>query len=180
MWFWLLALAGLGLDLATKELVFTRFASGEDLHVIRGCFTIHRQEGLNRGALFGLANSPETGAIANRVFAAISGLAILGIVCWSLRSAFASDRWLCLALGCILGGAAGNFYDRVVHGGVRDFLWVYYERGPGDMPFNWPVFNLADAWLVIGAGLLLFQAFFLPHGEKLVASGSSTQPVGNA
>jgi lipoprotein signal peptidase len=45
----------------------------------------------------------------------------------------------------------GNLYDRVVFGGVRDFLHFY--------KFEWPVFNIADCCLVLGAGLLLVQAF---------------------
>jgi lipoprotein signal peptidase len=59
---------------------------------------------------------------------------------------------LCAALGLILAGTLGNLYDRVLFGGVRDFLhWYRY--------FNWPVFNLADSCLVVGAGLLLAHAF---------------------
>ena len=78
----------------------------------------------------------------------------------------------------ILGGAAGNFFDRVVFGGVRDFLWVYYQNAQtGELDFNYPVFNLADAWLVMGAALLLFQAFFLapakPHAGAETPTASS-------
>jgi lipoprotein signal peptidase len=52
----------------------------------------------------------------------------------------------------ILAGTLGNFYDRIVFNGVRDFLhWNYL--------FDWPVFNIADCCLVCGAGLLLLQAF---------------------
>jgi signal peptidase II len=44
------------------------------------------------------------------------------------------------ALGLVLGGAAGNLYDRVVFGAVRDFLDLGW----------WPVFNLADSAIVVG------------------------------
>ena len=49
-------------------------------------------------------------------------------------------------------GTLGNFYDRVVFNGVRDFLHWNYR-------FDWPVFNIADCCLVCGAALLLVQAF---------------------
>lgn len=65
---------------------------------------------------------------------------------------------LCIALGLITAGAIGNFYDRIVFGGVRDFLHFYW--------FEFPVFNVADCGLVVGAGLLFIQAMFAPPEEK--------------
>jgi len=90
--------------------------------------------------------------LANGGFAVISLLAALAIVYWCSQKTTARDRWLCSALGLILAGTLGNLYDRLVFGGVRDFIhWDYF--------FNWPVFNVADCCLVCGACLLLIQAF---------------------
>jgi signal peptidase II len=50
-----------------------------------------------------------------------------------------------IGIGAFLGGATGNVLDRLARGAVVDFVAI----GP------WPVFNLADAALVAGAGLLL-------------------------
>ena len=108
-----------------------------------------RMPRVNHGALFGLGNQHEREA--NRVFALISVLAGLAIVGWSFRRTTSSDRLLCAALGLILAGTLGNLYDRVVFGGVRDFLYFY--------KIEWPVFNIADCCLVCGAFLLLAQAF---------------------
>jgi signal peptidase II len=109
---------------------------------------------VNHGALFGFLRDYETAA--NRGFALISLLAAAAIIFWSSQKSTAKDRWLCAALGLILAGTLGNFYDRMLFNGVRDFLhWNYY--------FDWPVFNLADCCLVTGACLLLVQAFLLPH-----------------
>jgi len=111
--------------------------------------------GVNKGALFGWLNdsavvSPEA---ANLVFSLISVVAATAIVLWSARPAARHDRLLCTALGLILAGTLGNLYDRLVFGGVRDFLHFHWDR------FDWPVFNLADCCLVCGAFLLLMQAF---------------------
>src|SRR6202011_3377274 len=104
----------------------------------------------NHGALFGFLRERTTAA--NGAFALISLLAAAAIIYWSRQKSTAKDGWLCAALGLILAGTLGNFYDRVLFDGVRDFLhWNYL--------FDWPVFNIADCCLVCGAGLLLLQAF---------------------
>jgi signal peptidase II len=59
-----------------------------------------------------------------------------------------------IALSLILGGAAGNLWDRVVSGRVVDFLLFYFKQ------YQWPVFNLADSAIVIGAGLLVLEILF--------------------
>ena len=107
---------------------------------------------VNHGALFGLGQGRK--ATANWFFAGVSIAAAAAILVWGTRRGPARERWLCAALGLILGGTVGNLYDRLVFGGVRDFLHFYYVE--------WPVFNAADCCLVVGAGLLLFQAVFVP------------------
>jgi lipoprotein signal peptidase len=109
------------------------------------------QPRVNHGALFGMASG--SGRLANGIFAAISFLAAGGIIFFSTRPALTQDWLLCSSLGLILGGTLGNLFDRLVFGGVRDFLHWYYA-------FEWPVFNLADCCLVVGACLLLAQAFW--------------------
>jgi signal peptidase II len=111
---------------------------------------------VNHGALFGLGNDYQI--YANGFFACVSLAAATAIILWSLRRNAAHDGWLCGALGLILAGTLGNLFDRVVFGGVRDFFYFYW--------FEWPVFNVADCFLVCGAGLLLLQAFLSPAGDK--------------
>ena len=58
-----------------------------------------------------------------------------------------------VAYGLIVGGAVGNLFDRVAFGKVTDFvLWHYHEH-------FWPIFNVADACLVSGVGLMLLFGF---------------------
>jgi len=77
----------------------------------------------------------------------------------SWRRHTAKDRRLCASLGLILAGTLGNLFDRVVFGRVRDFLYYHHW-------FEWPVFNVADCFLVCGAGLLLLQAFTSSADDK--------------
>jgi lipoprotein signal peptidase len=122
---------------------------------------------VNRGALFGLGNSE--GGTANWFFAGVSLAAAIAILTWGTRSGPAKERWLSAALGLILGGTIGNFYDRVVFGGVRDFLYFY--------KVEWPVFNFADCCLVVGAGLLLTQALFATPRPATPEPGPNDEPA---
>jgi signal peptidase II len=175
--FWMLALTGLAADQVSKYGVFSwlRDAPRNEHVIIPGVFSLvaqHQEDGepyVNRGALFGWMQG--WGLKANTGFAVISLLAAVAIVVWVAQRSTASDFGLCVALGLILGGTLGNFYDRVFFGGVRDFL---HWRMP-----DWPVFNLADCCLVIGAGLLLVQAFRAqPQGTAEETMTLSAQPVG--
>lgn len=118
----------------------------ESLQAFNGAVMPH----VNNGALFGLGNG--FGMTANGFFAVVSLLAAITILLWSIRVKKAHDLILFAALGLILGGTLGNFYDRVIFHGVRDFLNFYW--------FKFPVFNVADCCLVCGAGLLLIQAMW--------------------
>jgi signal peptidase II len=176
--FWLLALVGFTVDQASKYGVFAWLDDGKSSYpnsppgrdIIPGAFKLDVQftgerdpgEGVagllrtlygdrlpkvNPGALWGL------GAGMNTFFAAISLGAAVAIVLWSCRPRAAREGFLCVSLGLILAGTLGNFYDRMLFSGVRDFLhWNYW--------FDFPVFNFADCCLVCGAGLLLLQAFY--------------------
>jgi len=121
---------------------------------------------VNHGALFSLGGQFKTDA--NRFFAGVSILAAVGITVWGLRRKTGQDRWLCVALGLILGGTVGNLFDRVVFGGVRDFLYFYL--------IDWPVFNAADSCLVVGAGLLLIQAVFGKSKDEPAATTAEASP----
>jgi lipoprotein signal peptidase len=123
-------------------------AADDPLRYLRAWSGAHLPH-VNEGALFGLGQ--QYAHLANRVFAGVSVLAAVAIGCWSVRRGTARDGPLCAALGLILAGTLGNLYDRVVFGGVRDFLHFYW--------FEFPVFNVADCCLVCGAALLLLQAF---------------------
>ena len=65
--------------------------------------------------------------------------------------------WLNYTFALIIGGTIGNFIDRLSFNGVIDFIGVYL----GDYPF--PIFNLADSFLVAGMIMLIFYFLFLDN-----------------
>lgn len=125
---------------------------------------------VNHGALFGMGGQHK--GTANGFFALVSFGAAVAILVWGLRRSTAREKWLMAALGLILAGTVGNLYDRIVFNGVRDFLHFYYVP--------WPVFNFADCFLVVGAGLLLVQAVLVPphHDTKPEPDQVSVVPEG--
>ena len=190
----LLAVTGLATDQATKYGMFRGLSDGTmrgESDVLPGWFkftaeynpatphaegfvgTLQLANGpvmprVNYGALFGLGGEHTT--TANLVFAGVSGLAALGILVWVTRKGTRTDGWLSAALGLILGGTFGNLYDRIVFGGVRDFLYFY--------KIDWPVFNVADCCLVVGAGMLLLHAFLTPTPTEPAAPIKPIEPQG--
>ncbi len=125
-------------DQASKYGVFSWLQAVGEREVIRGVFKFY------------LAH-PKPGALINVFFLSFSALGA-GLIWWSFRKRTREDKWLCIALGLILGGTLGNLFDRIVFVGVRDFLYFYL--------IEWPVFNVADCCLMCGAGLLLVMSFF--------------------
>jgi signal peptidase II len=113
--------------------------------VIDGYFTLRYSE--NTGVAFGMLQNLPGGRI---VLAVIASLA-LALVIYYLRRTDATHTKLQMALGLVGGGALGNLTDRILHGGVTDFLVFNL----GFWPFNpWPAFNIADAALVVGVFLM--------------------------
>ena len=68
---------------------------------------------------------------------------------WMWRSA-PQSKWKAASIAMIIGGAFSNVIDRFVHGHVIDFILVYYKN------YHWPVFNIADSAICVGAVILFF------------------------
>ncbi|MBI2690186.1 MAG: signal peptidase II [Acidobacteria bacterium] len=139
------------LDWISKRYVEKHVSFWDTYAVIPGLFSIvHAQ---NRGTAFSLlADAPDT--VRALVLIGMSGVVTL-VVAWMFRGALrrpetytAAGR---LALALVLGGALGNLYDRILRGSVTDFLLLYWRD------WQWPVFNVADSAISVGAVLLLID-----------------------
>ena len=83
-----------------------------------------------------------------------TGISII-LLLWLARLP-AKRSLLGCALALIIGGAVGNLWDRLQYGYVIDFIEVYYDK------WSWPVFNIADSAITVGAILLILDAFKKP------------------
>ncbi len=138
MTFWIAA-GVFFLDRFTKTAVINSIFLGTSVKIIPNIF--HLTLVLNRGTAFGLFKGQRI------FFISLSVAAIAAIVIYLLRHRD-MNRARSLALGLVLGGAAGNLLDRVWFGPVIDFL---------DFRI-WPDFNVADSCITIGITMLVWQA----------------------
>jgi signal peptidase II len=147
----LIAASVVVLDRVAKWLVAQSIPlNGSGIQMIPGLFRITHVE--NRGAAFGLfAESPSPWKVAMLIAMSLIAMAVIAYLLWKSDFAFTSTS---IGLSLILGGAIGNFWDRLLSGRVVDFLHFYV----GD--HSWPDFNVADSAIVVGAILLLAEILF--------------------
>jgi signal peptidase II len=146
----LFALIVVLLDHWTKHLAATRIALYRHVQVIPGFFRLTHTE--NNGAAFSLfAEHPARWKTDVLIAFSLLAMLIVVVLLWKQTRALSVSG---IALSLILGGAAGNFWDRVSSGYVVDFLLFYVKQ------YQWPVFNLADSSIVVGAGLLVLEILF--------------------
>jgi signal peptidase II len=113
----------------------------------------------------GIAGSMFVGVTGARViFSVIAALAIAALVVAAVR-ARPDERLRRVAFALIAGGAAGNMIDRVRDGAVTDFIrWRIHDH-------RWPIFNAADALLLVGVVLLFMEGFFARRRAGATLSG---------
>ena len=152
-----LALVVVLLDHWTKQLAATRIALYRHVQIIPGFFRLTHTE--NTGAAFSLfAEHPARWKTDVLIAFSLVAMLIVIVLLWKQTRALSVSG---IALSLILGGAAGNFWDRVSSGHVVDFLLFYVKQ------YEWPVFNLADSSIVVGASLLVLEILFSKshHGQ---------------
>lgn len=144
MIYYFIALLIIVLDQWTKWLIVKSMHVGESITVIKNFLyiTSHR----NRGAAWGILEG-------QMWFFYVITVAVIIFIVYYLRKAKQEGPLFGVSLALILGGAIGNFIDRVLRQEVVDFINTYI------FTYDFPVFNVADSALVIGVALLIIQMF---------------------
>ena len=102
----------------------------------------------NTGIGFGLLKSNT--ALFYNLISTLIGLVVLILFFLALRSK-SFDK---IIYSIIIGGALGNFYDRVIYNAVPDFIDIHYRN------FHWFTFNIADIFITVGIIALIVYDFF--------------------
>jgi signal peptidase II len=148
--YYLLALVIIAIDQITKILIVKNMELGESIQVIENFLhiTSHR----NTGAAWGI--------LAGQMwfFYIVTVIVVIGLI-YYIQTMARTHILLGISLGLMLGGAIGNFIDRLFRKEVVDFVDTYI------FGYNFPVFNVADSALTVGVILLMIFMFF---EEKLL------------
>lgn len=156
VFYYLIALLVIGLDQLTKWLIAAKMELGESTAVIEDLLyiTSHR----NRGAAWGILQGQMW------FFYAVTIAVVIALIYYIQKMA-KNSRILGTALALMLGGAIGNFIDRAVRQEVVDFIHTYI------FSYSFPIFNIADAALTIGVGLLIIYMLFEEKLTKEINNG---------
>jgi signal peptidase II len=158
-WLWL-AVAIVAADRATKFAIERLTPEGFRWTLVPNFVDLVHS--VNPGVAFGLFSESAYKWISSVLV--LSSAAVILLLVWLLLTGFSSRTESQAGIALIVGGAAGNLLDRLLHSGVTDFL----ELHAGSL--RWPAFNLADSAITIGAALLIFE---LVSGERHASSARS-------
>lgn len=155
----LLVFALVAADQLTKWLVETNLPFQEPVPVLP-FFSLLRT--YNTGIAFSMLSDFGNGGLI-----ALTGI-VLALIFWLWRNVTADQQLAHLGFALVVSGAIGNVIDRLTQGHVIDFLLLHTQ--------NWAfaVFNLADAFITIGAIAIVIDEFFSPRrGGKAPTASSS-------
>ncbi len=143
------------LDQLTKSLVLSTFKLYESIVIIPNFFNLTYIR--NYGAAFGFLNDPSIDW-QFWFFVVFTILAICMILFLTRTSPYHKLLFICYAL--ILGGALGNFIDRLLFRSVTDFLHFYIGN------YHWPAFNIADITIVLGTIGAMIIMYKMPENTE--------------
>ena len=139
-----LSLVVLLIDFFTKELVMNNLKLEHDYQVIKNFFYLFYTK--NTGAAFSIL----TNHVFLLIIVALIVLVLLNNYISKLKKA---SKLEIISLGLIIGGMLGNLLDRIIYKSVIDFISINIFN------YRFPVFNLADVSIVVGAILLIISLF---------------------
>ncbi|WP_248930914.1 signal peptidase II [Paenibacillus hamazuiensis] len=160
MRYYIYAIIVLLVDQATKWLIVQRLAIGDEVPVIGEFFQItsHR----NKGAAFGILQNQRW------FFILITLMVVVGVIWYLEKMRRAGHKLMPFALSLLLGGAVGNFIDRLLFGQVVDFLKFRFQFNWFGTPvdYTYPIFNVADSAICVGVALIFVDALINWRKER--------------
>ncbi|HKA16961.1 MAG TPA: signal peptidase II [Blastocatellia bacterium] len=163
MWYLIIATLVMLFDQITKYWVSVKLREGDEIDIIRGFFKLSYTE--NPGIAFGMLNSGNV----KWLLVSVSIAAVL-VVVYYMRRTPVTNILLLWSLALLAAGISGNLVDRVRMGRVIDFILIYYKS------YQWPVFNIADTAITIGAALMAIELFLAPQAERTKLGEAAEAP----
>ncbi|WLD95086.1 signal peptidase II [Alkalihalobacillus sp. AL-G] len=159
MRYYIIALIVVIIDQITKWFIVSKMNITESITVVSDFFyiTSHR----NRGAAFGILQGQMW------LFFIVTIIVLIAVV-YYMQTEAKGKPFLSSSLGLILGGAIGNFIDRMLRGEVVDFLNFYFGA------YNFPIFNIADSALVVGVSMIAIALMMESKESKEISDESDS------
>lgn len=158
--YYLIAIIVIAVDQFSKWLIVTNMEIGDTIPVLGEFFQItsHR----NTGAAFGILEGQRW------FFIVTTSVVVVAVIIYLTRLIKEKKRFLPIALGLLLGGAIGNFIDRLLFGEVVDFLKFRFQFNlfGNWVDYTFAIFNIADSAIVIGVFLIIADSFLSWRKER--------------
>lgn len=149
----ILTLMAIILDQAAKFLAVKYLKGEKPFVIIKNAFSLVYVE--NRGAAFGILQGRKIFFV---VITVITAAVLIGFLFKNYKTL---SKWNIVSLSFILGGAIGNFIDRIRLNYVVDFISLKFFN-----KYNFAVFNLADSFIVVGAIMLILYILIVDSKGK--------------
>jgi signal peptidase II len=129
------------------------FRSRRSVEVLEAFLRMRYEE--NPGAAWGLFRNLSPN-VRGPLFHVVSlgAVVLIGYYFTKLSGRDPEEKWALWGLPLVLGGALGNYIDRIARGFVVDFIQAHWK----DQAY-WPSFNVADVAICVGVGMLILDAF---------------------
>ena len=136
------------IDQLSKIIVVNNLTNNKSIEVIKSFFYLTYTN--NKGAAFSILTG-------RRILLILVALIVIGVLIYYVRKNKIEGKVNKIALSLVIGGSIGNLIDRILRGAVIDFIDVKM------IGYNFPIFNLADTFIVIGVFLLIIEMFRKEH-----------------
>ena len=165
----IIAIILVAVDQITKKVFENLYTESGETVIIKGFFSLTCVK--NTGAAWSFLANKSWGQTFLKI---LTVFAIIGFSAFFVYSAKKGKKWLTYAIVFMIGGTIGNFIDRLFMNGVIDFLSFNI------FGYDFPVFNFADCFLVVGVIMIIIYFLFLDtdavfkkKNKKLSSDGGS-------
>ena len=136
------------IDQLSKIIVVNNLTNNKSIEVIKSFFYLTYTN--NKGAAFSILTG-------RRILLILVALVVIGVLIYYVRKNKIEGKVNKIALSLVIGGSIGNLIDRILRGAVVDFIDIKI------FGYNFPIFNLADTFIVLGVFLLIIEMFRKEH-----------------
>lgn len=141
----LVSLVCMFIDQITKYIIIVKMNLLDSIEIIKSFFKITYVR--NYGAAFNILDG-------NKILLILITIGVLFFIYWIYLRNKTLDNFQINVYGLLIGGILGNLIDRIMFGYVIDFLDFKI------IGYNFPIFNMADIWIVVAVGLIIIKVLF--------------------